>query len=68
LDKREIPPEDPMNTREIVAAAGFHRADEARFKISFGLQIFHRPPLLSSCGLSPNYYGTKTLLSSLCLF
>ena len=57
-----------MNTREIGAAAGFYPGDEARFTISFGLQIFHRPLLPSSCGLLANYYGTKTLLSSLCLF
>ena len=44
-----------MYTREIGATAGFYRADEARFKISFGLQIFHRPLLPSSCGLLPNY-------------
>ena len=56
-----------MNTREIGAAAGFYPVDKARFTISFGLQIFHRPPL-SSCGLLASYYGTKTLLSSLCLF
>jgi hypothetical protein len=57
-----------MNTREIGAAAGFYPVDKARFTISFGLQIFHRPPLPLGCGLLPNYYGTKTLLSSLCLF
>jgi len=57
-----------MNTREIGAAAGFYPVDKARFAISFGLQIFHRLSLPSGCGLLPNYYRTKTLLSSLCLF
>jgi hypothetical protein len=61
------PPEDPMNTKEIGAAAGFYPVDEARFTISFGLEIFHRALLPSSCGLLLNYCGTKTLLSSLCL-
>jgi hypothetical protein len=56
-----------MNTREIGTAAGFYPVDEARFTISFGLEIFHRALLPSSCGLLPNYCGTKTLLSSLCL-
>ena len=57
-----------MNTREIGAAAGFYPVDKARFTISFGLQIFYQPLLPSSCSLLPNYYGTKTQLSSLCLF
>ena len=57
-----------MKTREIGAAAGFYPVDGARFTISFGLQIFHRPPLPSGCDLLPNYYGTKTQLCSLCLF
>ena len=57
-----------MNTSEIGAAAGFYSADELRPTVSFGLQIFHGRLLPSSCGLSSNYYGTKTLLSLLCLF
>jgi hypothetical protein len=57
-----------MNTRKIGAAAGFYPVDDAHFTISFGLQIFYRPLLPSSCGQLPNYNGTKTLLSSLCLF
>jgi len=57
-----------MKTREIGAAGGFYPVDGARFTISFGLQIFHRPPLPSGCDLLPNYYGTKTQLCSLCLF
>ena len=57
-----------MNTREIGAAAGFYPVDEGSFTISFGLHIFYKPLLPTSCGLLPNYYGTKTLVSSLCLF
>jgi hypothetical protein len=57
-----------MKTREIGAAAGFYPVDEVRFTVSFGLHIFYQPLLPSSCSLLPNYCGTKTQLSSLCLF
>jgi len=57
-----------MTNKEIGAAAGFYRAGEARFTISFRLHIFHKRLLPSSCSLLPNYCGTKTSISSLCLF
>jgi hypothetical protein len=56
-----------MSIQEIGAMADFCRAKEARFPVCFTLHISYPPLLPSSCGLLPNYHGTKTQLF-LCLF